>query len=90
MPRKPKPSPLIDKKASIYIERNGLSIRIDDVAASDAGVVAFDLLQAMRLLQRTHGELVPDLGTVGGYHALSTIEDDWADDGRRRAGFKIP
>jgi hypothetical protein len=83
-----KKSPIADKKASVYLERNGLSIRIDDVNAADCACVAYDLLQALRLLTRTHGELVPDLNPVGGYHALDTSDhEDY--DGRRRAGFRV-
>lgn len=80
-------SPVAGKKASVYLERNGLSIRIDDVDASECACVAFDLLLAMRTLTRAYGELVPELGTVGGYHALDTSDhDDY--EGRRRAGFR--
>lgn len=83
---KPK-TPLTGKTATVQIERNGLSIRIDDVDASECAVVAYDLLLAMRLLRRSYGELTPDLNPVPGGTPLEISEDDWGDDDRRRAGF---
>jgi hypothetical protein len=77
------------KKASVYIERNGLSIRVDDVPAEEAGLIAADLVAAMRVLRQAFSELTPDLQPVGGYHPLDTMADDWADDGRRRTGFTV-
>lgn len=83
-----KKSPLTGKTASVHLERNGLSIRIDDVPAAEAACVAFDLLEAMRLMTRFAPELVPDLNPVGGYSPLDTSADDWQQDDRR-AGFRV-
>lgn len=85
----PAPSLLAGKKATVSIERNGLSIRVDDVDADVAGLVAADLLAAMRLLRTKYPELIQELQPVGGYSPVEVTDDDWAEDGSRprRAGF---
>lgn len=89
-PKKVEPSLLAGKKATVCIERNGLSIRVDDVDAAVAGLVAADLLEAMRLLRTKYPELIHELTPIGGYSPLDTADDEWADDGRRprRTGFR--
>lgn len=79
---------LAGKKATVCLERNGLSIRVDDVPAETAGLVAADLLAAFRLLRGTYAELIQELQPVGGYAPLDVTDDDWQEDGRtRRTGF---
>lgn len=87
--KKKEPSLLAGKKATVYLERNGLTIRVDDVEAQNAGLVAADLLEAFRLLNTKYPELITELQPVGGYAPLDTADDDWQDDGRRRkTGFR--
>jgi hypothetical protein len=56
-----------NRKASVSIHRNGLSIEIADVPAVDAGVVAKELMDMIRQLQRVgYDELIVDAGGVHG------------------------
>lgn len=88
--KKPTPSLLTGKKATVFYERNGLTIRVDDVDAASAGLVAADLLEAMRLLNRKYPELIAELQPVAGYAPLDVRDDDWQDDGRKgRTGFRL-
>lgn len=83
------PSLLAGKKAAVSIERNGLSIRVDDVDAAVAGLVAADLLAAFRLLAQQFPELIQELQPIGGYSPLDVSADDWSEEGRRkRTGFR--
>lgn len=82
------PSLLAGKKATVAIERNGLTIRVDDVEADKAGLVAADLLMAVRLLRSTYPELIQELQPVGGGYPVEVTDDDWSDDGKR-AGFRM-
>ena len=90
MPRKRKASLLDGKKATVYLERNGLTIRVDDVPAETAGLVAADMLEAVRVLTANYPELIAELQPVAGYAPLDTREDEWAEEGRRRTGFRAP
>lgn len=85
--KKREPSLLAGKKAVVLLERNGLSIRVDDVDADTAGLVAADLLMAFRLLRSKYPELIQELQPVGGGYPIEVVDDDWAEDGKR-AGFK--
>ena len=78
------------RKASVYIERAGLSVRIDDVAPDDVAEVAAELLEAFRLLRQVYPEVIADLGTVGGGTPIEVVDDDWSDEGRGRVGFRPP
>lgn len=78
------------RKASVYIERAGLSVRIDDVSPEDVAEVAADLLDAFRLLRHAYPEVIADLGTVGGGTPIEVVDDDWAEEGRGRVGFRPP
>lgn len=75
--RKPKTDNLLDhKKASVAVHRNGLSIEVADVTASDAGRVAAALLDAVReLVKAGYDELIVD---AGGVHsgALGEVPDE--------------
>ena len=88
--RKKEPSLLAGRKATVVMERNGLSIRVDDVEADKAGLVAADLLMAFRLLRSKFAELTQELQPVGGGYPLDVVEDDWSEEGRKRAGFTPP
>ena len=82
------PSLLGGKRATVYLERNGLTIRVDDVEADKAGLVAADLLMAFRLLRDKFPELIAELQSVPGGYPVSVTDDDWSDDGKKRAGFQ--
>jgi hypothetical protein len=84
--KKKDPSLLAGKKAVVCLERNGLSIRVDDVEADKAGLVAADLLMAYRVLRKTFPELIHELIPVGGGNPVEVTDDDWSDDGHR-VGF---
>lgn len=86
--RKVEPSLLDGKKATVYLERNGLTIRVDDVPAETAGLVAADMLEAIRVLTTKYPELVSGPDTVPGGYPTSVTEDEWSEDGRRRTGFR--
>lgn len=85
--RKKNPSLLAGRKATVLLERNGLTIRVDDVEADKAGLVAADLLMAFRLLRASYSELIQELQPVGGGYPLEVTDDDWAEEGKR-AGFR--
>lgn len=79
---------LTGRKATVCVERNGASIRVDDVNAVDAAAVLADMLMAFRRLTEEFPELVIDLGSVPGGAPLQ-YEDDWSwDQDRKRVGFK--
>lgn len=86
--KKKDPSLLAGKKAVVCLERNGLSIRVDDVEADTAGLVAADLLMAFRLLRAKYPELITELQPVGGGYPVEVTDDDWSDEGRKRTGFR--
>lgn len=68
-----------NRKASVSVHRNGLSIEIADVPAVDAGVVAKELLDMLRQLQRAgYDELVVDAGGVhgGAFEVPDEIDGD--------------
>lgn len=86
--KKPEPSLLAGKNATVFMERCGLTIRVDDVQADQAGLVAADLLMAFRLLRKSFDELTECLPDVGGGTPIPFVDDEWAEDGRgKRAGF---
>jgi hypothetical protein len=85
--KKPSPSLLEGKKATVFMERNGLTIRVDDVDADKAGLVAADLLMAFRLLRTNFPELIDILPPVEGGYPIDVRDDEWAEEGHR-AGFK--
>lgn len=76
------------------IHRNGLTIEIADVPAVDAGVVAKDLMDVLRQLQKAgYEELIVDAGGVhgGAYEVPDEVDgDDFVlppEARRRRIGF---
>ena len=78
------------RKASIYMERAGLSVRIDNVAAESVGEVAADLLDVFRLLRQVYPEVIAELGSVHGGTPVEVTDDEWSDEGRGRVGFRTP
>jgi hypothetical protein len=76
------------RTAAVHLERAGLSVRVDGVPVSDVAEVAADLLDAFRLLRRAYPEVIADLGHVGGGTPVDVIDDDWAEEGRGRVGFR--
>lgn len=77
MASKRKVSPFVNRKASVSLHRNGLSIEIADVPAVDTGVVAKELLDMMRqLIAAGYDELVSEgPSTYGGGFDLPEEED---------------
>jgi hypothetical protein len=77
----------------VSLHRNGLTIEIADVPAVDAGVVAKDLMDVVRQLQKAgYEELIVDAGGVhgGAYEVPDEIDgDDFVlpPEARRRMGF---
>ena len=84
--RKPrrKRSLLAGKTATIWVERNGAGLKMEDVPASEAPLLLADLLAAFRALEKSFPEMIQDLGAVPGGAPIDVTDDDWADDGRRR------
>ena len=67
---------LANRTASVTLTRNGLTISIDSVPATDAGIVAKALLDGMRnLVVAGYDELVE---SAGSHHAgaLGDVPDD--------------
>ncbi|MFZ9903754.1 MAG: hypothetical protein ACO3FT_08890 [Ilumatobacteraceae bacterium] len=97
MATKRKTNPFTNRKATVSVHRNGLSIEIADVAATDSGAVAKELLDMMRtLVQAGYEELMVDAGGAHG-GAFGEIPDedgieDWVmppEAKRRRIGFTL-
>jgi len=93
MPRR-KTNPFTNRKATVSVHRNGLSIEIADVAATDSGAVAKELLDMVRtLVQAGYEELIVDAGSLHGGGFETPDEDgieDWTmppEAKRRRIGF---
>ena len=91
--RKPK-NILANKAASVTIHRNGLSVEIQAVAATDASVVSAALLDMVRaLVEAGYEELVQDGGSFHGSGHDQAPEEDGEDyviapsAKRRRIGF---
>jgi len=77
MASKRKVSPFVNRKASVTLHRNGLSIEIGDVPAVDTGVVAKELLDMMRQLTAAgYDELVLEgPSAYGGGFEVADEED---------------
>lgn len=89
-----KSNPFTNRKATVSVHRNGLSIEIADVAATDSGAVAKELLDMVRtLVQAGYEELIVDAGSLhGGGFETPEEEDleDWRmppEARRRKIGF---
>lgn len=78
-------SALAGKRACVSVERNGCSVRLEDVPASDAAAVLADLLEAFRALSEHYEELIVDLQPVPGG---APVDGDASEFGaKRRVGF---
>jgi hypothetical protein len=78
--RRQKPNVFANRTAEVAIQRNGLSISIGSVPASDAGVVAKELLDLLRTLERAgYEELVIDAGALHG-GGFDTPDEDGVED----------
>lgn len=92
---KRKTNPFTNRKASVSVHRNGLSIEIADVQATDAGTVAKELLDMVRtLIHAGYEELMHDAGGAHGGAFGEVPEDDDGEDfvippeaRRRKIGF---
>lgn len=89
-------NPLTNKAASVTIHRNGLSVEIQAVAATDAGLVAQALLDMVRnLIDAGYDELVQDAGSFHGGGHDQPEEQDGEDyvippsARKRRVGFHV-
>jgi len=78
-------SALTGKKATVWIERNGAGIRIEDVPATESAAVLADLLEAFRALTQHYDELLPDLTPVPGG---APVDGDASEFGAKRVGFE--
>jgi len=95
MATKRKTNPFTNRKASVSLHRNGLGIEISDVSATDAGLVAKELLDIMRMLvQAGYEELTLDAGGAHGGAFGEVPDDDDVEDWsmppearRKRIGF---
>lgn len=77
-----------EHKVTVHFERDGLSMRVDDVALAETAEVAADLIEAFRLVRQAYGEVRAAPVSLGGYDgATQFVDDDWAEDSRR-IGFK--
>lgn len=79
------------RKATVYVERNGACIRVDDVPLADAPDALTEILDAFRVIAKKYPEVIPDLEPVGGGAAIDVTEDDWAESKtpkKRRLGFR--
>jgi hypothetical protein len=91
--RRRKSSVFTNRKASVSVHRNGLSIEIGDVPAVDAGVVAKELLDIVRQLWTAgYDELTLDRGALHGGVIEVPEEYDGEDyvippEAKRRIGF---
>lgn len=82
-------SALAGRKATVWVERNGAGVRIEDVPATESAAVLADLLEAFRALTEHYSELVQDLTPVPGGSPVE-YSDDWQyepGESRRRVGF---
>jgi hypothetical protein len=88
--RKAKPAPgfLEGITSRVIVERGSGQIVFENVPAAKAPALLASVLRKLRTLARTHGELVPELGQVGGYCPVPYEDDEWADGRRRRIGFR--
>jgi hypothetical protein len=97
MATKRKTNPFTNRKASVSLHRNGLGIEIADVSATDAGLVAKELLDIMRMLvQAGYEELTLDAGGAHGGAFGEVPDDDEYDEfalppeaKRKRVGFTL-
>lgn len=87
MKRRRKTGMLAGKKAVVIVERCGAMIRVDDIPASEAGVVLADMLEVFRVLQKNYPELVVDLDPVGGGTPID-VDDGDAELESKRVGFR--
>jgi len=85
-----KTNPFTNRKATVSVHRNGLSIEISDVAATDSGAVAKELLDMVRTLIQA--------GYAGSLHGggFETPDEDDGEDfvlpveaKRRPMGFRV-
>lgn len=91
-----KTNPFTNRKATVSVHRNGLSIEIADVQATDSGAVAKELLDMVRtLIQAGYEELIVDAGSLHGGGFETPDEDgieDWVmppEAKRKRIGFHL-
>ena len=80
---------LKDKVASVALSRNGLTIEIAGVAATDAGLVAAELLRTYRdLIAKGYVELIADNGSIGAGAGIE-IPEEVDGDTAKQMGFTV-
>ena len=92
--RRKRPNVFANRTAEVALQRNGLSISISSVPATDVGIVAKELLDMVRTLERAgYEELVIDAGGAHGT-GYEVPDEDVGEDfvlvpeaRRRRIGF---
>lgn len=91
-----KTNPFTNRKATVSVHRNGLSIEIADVAATDSGAVAKELLDMVRtLIAAGYEELILDGGSLHGGGFEVTDDEDMdtfvlpPEAKRRPIGFRV-
>jgi hypothetical protein len=89
-------NPFTNRKATVSVHRNGLNIEIADVNATDAGVVAKELLDMVRqLVAAGYEELIVDAGSLhgGGFDLAEEVDEpDFVlppEARRRPIGFRV-
>lgn len=81
MTRRKVTTALAHKKATVGIQRNGLTIEVQDVQAEDAGLVARELLEVVRtLVKMGYEEVILDAGSFHG-HPMDQLEEVDGEDG---------
>jgi hypothetical protein len=91
MTRRRKPNLLANRTAAVSLTRNGLTMQIESVPATDCALVAQALLDAMRqMVDAGYTELVPE-GPSLHAGALGEVPDEVEDDEarQRRVGFTV-
>lgn len=75
--------------ARVSVERGSGRIEFDNVPPNIAPALLAQALIELRELAKEHPELIPDLGSMGSYHPVDVIDDDWADEGKTRPRRKL-
>lgn len=75
------------KRFDLMIERGPVTVQCGGVALSDLADTLVAAVREIRAANVRESCLTPDLGHVGG-SVIPYSDDEWAEDGRRRVGFR--
>lgn len=80
---------LAGKTATVWVERNGAGLKLEDVPATEAPLILADMLAAFRALETSFPEMIRELDPVPGGAPLDVRDDEYAEQGtrRKRLGF---